>query len=123
MRHLLSSILLLWAVIAHPYAKSEAFIITMEDDRVQVLSPPKWHKKMAVIINNNTLIKVVGKLATNVSGKVISYITLWPRTSRGMEVSFSKESKIVFVPMAPPLQELDLIIGNKAYEIPVRAKN
>lgn len=101
------------------YEKADAFIVNIYDDRVKVLSPTKYDPKLAVIIQNKTLVAISGKVQTK-SGRVISYIRVEPSKSGSVSVKALKDEPVFFIPLSPPSQQVELKLGSKPYEIPPR---
>jgi hypothetical protein len=99
------------------YENSEAFMVYLLEDRVKVLSPAVYHKNQAVIIENQTLTKVVGKIR-NEKGIVLQYVNILPREFKSVEVEMKKGESIYFVPMVPSFQEVILSFGKRSYEVP-----
>lgn len=99
------------------YENAEAFMVYLLEDRVKVLSPQKYHKNQAVIIENKTLTKVIGKIK-NQEDKVLRYVNILPGEFKSIEVVIKKGENIYFVPMIPSFQEVILSFGKRSYEVP-----
>ena len=97
--------------------RSEAFLIDIFDRKVKVVSPKKVSQKMHAIFTNNTLSRILGKVMLH-TGEVISFVTLEAGQSKSVHIGIYKEKKIFFIPLAPSLQEIELIVGRSPYEIP-----
>lgn len=96
--------------------KSDAFLVKVFDSYVRVISPDKNYSMVSVIVENKTLSKVVGKI---VKGKTdLSFITIDPDKTKSVQVKYSKDEPLFFVPLAPASQEVQLIVGKRTYEIP-----
>ncbi len=104
---------------AKAYERPDAFIVKIYDKRVRVLSPAKYDELLTVIIENKTLTTMRGKLATH-SGEILNYVSIDPGKSTSLSVKRLNKERLYFVPIAPPLQKVELILGNKPYEIPPR---
>jgi hypothetical protein len=74
---------------------------------------------MEVIIENKTLVRLIGKILINnkING---SYISVEPEKFQRTFIKLKKEDVLHFFPMSPAFQEVELIVGNKTYEIPPR---
>ncbi len=107
---------------AHSYEKADAFIVKVLDKRVKVLSPSKWDPKLHLIVKNETLTKLIGKVETE-DGRLVARVSVESRKSQSIELRFPKSTKLFFVPMMPPFQKVQLKLGNKPYEIPPKEKN
>ncbi|MCK6594049.1 MAG: hypothetical protein L6Q33_02530 [Bacteriovoracaceae bacterium] len=95
----------------------DGFLVEGYDDRFRVISPQKFKAKMEVIVENKTLVKLVGRLHLNNAPKPIFY-TIQPGSYEKKIIDIKKGDILHFVPLSPPFQEVELIIGNKIYEIP-----
>ena len=93
------------------------FLVTAFDDRFKVVSPEKFKTPMEVIIENKTLVRLIGKIVIN-NEKITNLISVdSDKYSRSM-VTLKKGDILHFVPLSPAFQEVELIVGNKNYEIP-----
>lgn len=97
--------------------KSDSFIIKVFHDKVKVVAPEKYEKGQHVIVENKTLVDLWGRVQT-VEGKVIGFVSIKPKGFQSVELNVGKKEQIVFIPLAPPFQEIRLIRGKAAYEIP-----
>ncbi|TNE96018.1 MAG: hypothetical protein EP326_14015 [Deltaproteobacteria bacterium] len=109
--------LLLLSTSSFGYEKSDAFMVTIMERSIKVLSPDKYNAKQGIVLTNNTLVKVVGKVIDE-NDKVLKFVSIEPGMYKSIEINFSKDGKIFFVPMAPSFQEVELVFGKKAYEVP-----
>lgn len=107
---------------AFSYEKPSAFIIKVYDDKVRVLSPTKYDPLLSVVIENKTMAKLKGKIETG-SGEVLKFVSILPGKFTSVNVKKLKTQKLFFVPLSPPLQKVELKIGNKPYEIPPKQKS
>lgn len=101
------------------YERADAFIVKVYDERVRVLSPTNYDERLAVIIENKTLSLLKGKIQTHL-GEDLNFVSVDPGKSDSVNVKRLKTDRLYFVPLSPPLQKVELIIGNKPYEIPPR---
>jgi hypothetical protein len=95
----------------------DGFLVSAYDDRFKVVSPEKFKASMEVIIENKTLVRLIGKLTINKSANV-SYISVDSEKYQKAYVKLKKGDVLHFVPLSPAFQEVELIVGNKNYEIP-----
>lgn len=92
-------------------------MVTIMERSIKVLSPDKFNNPQGIVITNNTLVKVMGKVI-NEDDKVLKFVSIGPGLHKSIEVKFTKNGKLYFVPMAPSFQEVELVFGKKAYEVP-----
>lgn len=106
-------------VISDSFAleKSEAFLVTLLDSSIKVVSPEKFMSQTSVIIENKTLTKIMGKVQKS-NGEVIKFLSVPSGGTYSLEVTLQIGEELVFVPLAPAFQETPLIFGKKSYEIP-----
>ena len=95
----------------------DGFLVSAYDDRFAVISPEKFKPTMEVIIENKTLVRLVGKLTINRSTNA-SYISVESDKFQKANVKLKKGDLLHFVPLSPAFQEVELIVGNKKYDIP-----
>ncbi|MFZ4714100.1 MAG: hypothetical protein ACOYL6_10325 [Bacteriovoracaceae bacterium] len=113
---LLGFVLLTFTQIAFCQERSDAFLVKIFDNYVRVISPDKNYTLVSVIVENKTMSKMVGKI---MKGKVdVTFLTIDTDKTKSVQVKYSKDEKLFFVPMAPAGQEIELIVGKKSYEIP-----
>lgn len=103
------------------YEKPNAFVVKVYDEKVRVLSPTKYDPLLTVVIENKTLTKLKGKIETG-SGEVLKFVSISPGKFTSVNVEKLKTQKLYFIPLSPPLQKVELKIGNKPYEIPPKQK-
>lgn len=96
--------------------KSEGFVV-IYDKRVKVLSPMKYHKKLSILIENKMLGKLLVKIVRE-NGDLIDIISVVPNNPKSVEFEMKRKEKILFIPLSPPAQTIELTIGRKSYEIP-----
>lgn len=116
----LSTVIILLALLsqcAFAIESLDGFLVTAFDDRFKVISPPKYKADMEVIIENKTLVRLVGKIVIN-NQKNTQYVSVDPEKYQKVVVKIKKGDILHFVPLTPAFQEVELIIGNKSYEIP-----
>lgn len=95
----------------------DGFLVSAYDDRFAVISPEKFKPTMEVVIENKTLVRLVGKLTINRSTNA-SYISVESEKFQKANVKLKKGDLLHFVPLSPAFQEVELIVGNKKYDIP-----
>lgn len=95
----------------------DGFLVEGLDTSFRVISPSKFKSKMEVIVDNKTMVKIVGRLSIN--HKLTSYFyTISPGAYEKKIIELKQGDILHFIPISPPFQEVELIIGNKIYEIP-----
>jgi hypothetical protein len=97
----------------------DGFLVSAYDDRFRVISPEKYKDNMEVIVENKTLVKLIGKLAIN-KKNVVSYFAVAPEKFQRVVIKLKKGDVLNFIPLSPAFQDVELIVGNKIYEIPPR---
>ena len=95
----------------------DGFLVSAFDDRYKVISPEKFKSNMEVKIENKTLMKLIGKVVINQS-KNASYVAIDSEKYQKLLVNLKKGDVLHFYPLSPAFQEVELIVGNKTYEIP-----
>ncbi len=96
---------------------SEAFLIDVFDKSIKVVAPQGKSKKIAVIIKNQTLSALRAKLISD-DGLYLKMMNLAPRKELSLEIEIKDKERYFFVPLAPPIQEVELQWGKKTYEVP-----
>ena len=97
----------------------DGFLVSAYDDRFKVISPERFKAQMEVIVENKTLVRLIGKLTINKQANA-SYISVDPEKFQIKNVKLKKGDVLHFVPLSPSFQEVELIVGSKTYEIPPR---
>ena len=101
------------------YAQSvsnEAFVIQIHDRSMSVVTPETKRTLFSVIVENRSMSDQVGKFTSN--GRNLKFVSVKPGKSETVELENKTSSQVVFVPVSPAFQEVELIFGKKAYEIP-----
>lgn len=113
-------LILLLSVISLAQAapKSDVFIVTVKDRRISVISPEKERKVFAVIVDNQSLSDQVARFESR--GKLLKYVSVPAGKSESVEFENTSGSPVVFVPVSPAFQDVELSFGKKAYEVPPR---
>lgn len=102
----------LWAI-----ESLDGFLVSAFDDRFKVVSPPQFKPNMEIIVENKTLVRLIGKVTVN-NQKSASFLSIDPEKYKRITVKLKKGDILHFVPLTPAFQEVELIVGNKTYEIP-----
>ena len=110
-------VLMLFSTMIHSYEGSDTFIVKFFDEKVKVLAPKKFDKRLSVIVENKTLVKLRGKIE-NSQGSVLSFLSVNPNESYSVDLKIKKGQKVFFVPISPSFQKVRLEIGKASYEIP-----
>lgn len=115
MNKLLLCILILpnlaWAI-----EKSDSFDILISNDKVRVVSPTRKSKTIAVIVKNDTLTNIFGKLTSK--DKDLEFFKIKSLSTKTLELDYSKIKKLYYVSISPPFQAIELKFSEKPYEIP-----
>lgn len=99
--------------------RSETFIVRNFEGHVQVLAPKKMYDEQSVIIENRTLEKLVGRLSTP-DDKHVKHIAIKPKKSKSIQLPGKGHSHLIFVPLSPAFQSVELKVGMESYEIPAK---
>lgn len=110
------ALIFLLPIMAQAQIKSEGFIITITDKRVGVLSPSAKKNFYSVLVENKSLSDQVGKFVQG--DKILKFISVPTGKSGVVEIENKTNLDVTFVPISPASQEVPLIFGKKAYEIP-----
>ena len=95
---------------------ADAFIVTLSDEKVRVVSPKKKQKIIGVIIKNETFDNITSELRSDKG--VIKRFVLKSQASKSFQVNYSKINTLYYVSIAPPFQAVELRFSQRAYEIP-----
>jgi len=114
MKLLLSLMLLSHMVQAE--TKSENFVIQIQDRSMSVLAPTMKKNIYSVLVENRSLSDQVAKFT--VQGKILKYVSVKSGQTEPVEIENKTSANVVFVPVSPAFQEVELLFGKKAYEIP-----
>ena len=112
----LFSFFLVLPVTAFAAPKSDVFIIQVLDRKISVISPETERKLFSVIVENRSLSDQVARFETN--GRLLKYVSIPSGKSESVEIENTTGSTVVFVPVNPAFQEVELTFGKKAYEVP-----
>lgn len=108
--------LILFPLFAMADVKTEAFVIQINDRNMKVISPEKQRTLFSVMVENGSLSNQVGKFM--VKGKTVKFVSVLSGKSETVEIENKSEAPVVFVPVSPAFQDVELRFGKKAYEIP-----
>lgn len=101
-------------VMAQP--KVETFVVQVKDRSMSVLSPNNKRALFSVLVENRSLSDQLGKFT--IEGKLLKYVSVKSGETESVEIENKSSSSVIFVPVSPAFQEVELIFGKKAYEIP-----
>lgn len=104
------------ALVSLPTWGIEAFKVQIYDRLVRVEAPPKASGQYAVIIENLSLSDVAGKFVA--AGKDLKFVSVKSTQSKTIEFTHGSGTLVSFQCMAPAFQEVALLFGKGAYEIP-----
>lgn len=108
--------LLFFSGLAVAQPKPDTFVIQIFDRSMSVLSPDKKKTIFSVLVENRSLSDQLGKFT--VEGKNLKFVTVKSGQTEAVEIENKSASNVVFVPVSPAFQEVELFFGKKAYEIP-----
>lgn len=109
-------LLFLIPVVGFAQPKKEGFVIQINDRSMAVLSPDKSRPLFSVLLENRSLSDQVGKFT--IGNKILKFVSVKSGKSEAVEIENKSSATVVFVPVSPAFQEVPLIFGKKAYEIP-----
>ena len=115
MRFFLVATILLSLHASANYTKS--FIVKIGDRVTRVSSPDKKLDVVSIVLDNETLDKIVGQLKTG-DNKVIARVTLNPESKEVVQVDMRKVDRLYFVPYSPPAEAVELRFSQEDYEVP-----
>ncbi|MGZ3787723.1 MAG: hypothetical protein ACXVLQ_04330 [Bacteriovorax sp.] len=96
---------------------SNGFLVTAYDERFKIVSPEKFRTPLEVVVENKTLTRLIGKVVIN-NKTVAGYTSIDSDKYQKLSVNLKKGDILHFIPLSPSFQEVELIVGNKTYEIP-----
>lgn len=98
-------------------SEHNGFIVRSLDNRFEVISPNKYQAKMEVVVENKTNMRMLGRIMINRS-RNIEYVSIEAGEYKKYVVDLKKNDILHYLPLNPAFQEIELIVGNKFYEIP-----
>lgn len=102
--------------LAFGQSKTETFVIQIQDRSISILSPEKRKPVYSVLVENRSLSDQLGKFT--VQGKILKYVSVKSGMTEPVEIENKTGANVIFVPVSPAFQEVELQFGKKAYEIP-----
>lgn len=103
-------------LISQAYASTENFIIQVKDRTMSIMAPEKKKNTFTVMVENRSLTDQLGKFT--VQGQILKYVSVKSGQTEPVEIENKTSASVYFVPVSPAFQEVELIFGKKAYEIP-----
>ena len=97
--------------------KTDAFVVRLFADRTKVLAPSSFSKNMNVILENKTLVNIVGKIVNHTRNKT-EFIAIEAGKRSSKRIKGREGDIVYFLPMSPPAQKIVLKYGANSYEIP-----
>ncbi|MCB9061778.1 MAG: hypothetical protein H6622_09675 [Halobacteriovoraceae bacterium] len=97
--------------------KSNSFVITMYDHSVKVVSPNKGQKNPGLIVRNKTLGPIRARIERN-NSEILGHMMIPPQKDKSIDLEYRPGYDLRFIPLSPPFQDVKLMLGKKAYEIP-----
>lgn len=109
-------LLCLLPIVSFAQPKKEGFVIQINDRSMTVLSPVQSRQLFSVLVENRSLSDQVAKFT--LGNKILKFVSVQSGKSEAVEIENKSSGTVVFVPVSPAFQEVPLIFGKKAYEIP-----
>ena len=109
-------ITLIFTTSSFSQENAEAFIVTIKENSVRVVSPKNKEKLVGIIIKNETFDKITSEIRSDKG--VIKRFVLKSQGSKSLQVDYSQIKSLFYVAIAPPFQAVELKISQRAYEIP-----
>lgn len=107
---------LFFTSIVNAQPNVETFVVQVKDRSMAVLSPKTKRTTYSVLVENRSLSDQIGKFT--VEGKLLKFVSVKSGETESVDIENKASSNVVFVPVSPAFQEVELIFGKKAYEIP-----
>jgi hypothetical protein len=107
---------LLFSLNLYAQQTSDSFLVTIDDDKIRVVSPKTKMKVVGIIIKNNTFDDIRSEIATD--QKTLKRFNLKAQGSASLQVNYSKLKTLYYVSIAPPFQAVELKFTQRPYEIP-----
>lgn len=93
------------------------FIVTANEKNFSVISASKFSPKMEIVIENKTSVRLIGRIMLNRTSNV-EFVSIEPQAYKKFEVNLKAQDILHYMPINPAFQEIELIVGNKKYEVP-----
>ena len=112
---------MIWSLVFLPLfalaqVKSDTFVVQINDRSMSVLSPEKKKDLYSVIVENRSLSDQIGKFT--VGKKLLKYVSVKSGKTETVEIENKTGRSVFFVPVSPAFQDVELLFGKKAYEVP-----
>ncbi len=117
MKLIIFIILFLYTFSLYGKERADTFVVDIFDKKVKIVAPERNTKEVSVILRNNTLSAIRGKLVTS-NRKLIEMVMIKPQKNVSVDINLKKDDHAFFIPLAPASQEVILRWGEKSYEIP-----
>lgn len=98
---------------------STTFLIKVFPESINVTSPLSYEKNLSVIIENKSMINMLGKL-TSSSSNFEKIVRVKAGKFQTIDILMAKGESYFFTPLSPPFQSVELKVGQKQYEIPAK---
>lgn len=102
----------------YAYERSRAFHVKVFDKKIKVISPShndfNDFEDVHLIVENKSLGKLLGKVNT-------FYMAIKSNDFQSIsleDLGVERGERFFFVPLSPPFQEVELVLGRRSYEIP-----
>lgn len=96
--------------------KSQAFLVTVKNQSIEVVSAQKKEKSVSIVVINKTSENIVSQIRT--VDKVIKRFTLKARSQKSIIVETKNIDTLYYASIAPPFQSIELKFNKGPYEIP-----
>ena len=104
--------------LAFSLETSPSYIVTIHNDKVRVVSPKRAQTTTTLILKNESLRRFIGKVLDS-DNKLIEHVAVSENSTVSVRLPSNKQ-RFRFVPLSPPLQEIELKPGQVPYEIPAK---
>ena len=94
----------------------DSFFIKVDDRKIEVNAPKKRTTIFSVIVENKSLTDQVAKFVAG--SETLKFINVPSGKTESIELFNKTNKNVFFVPVSPAFQEIELVFGKKAYEIP-----
>lgn len=96
--------------------KSEAFLVTIKNMSIHVISPEKKEDVVSVVIKNDTTVRIISELRNQ--DKVLKRFTMKAQSQKSIQLNINEFKDLFYVSVAPAFQAVELKFNEKPYEIP-----
>lgn len=105
-------------IVSNSYGqqKSEAFLVTIKNLSIHVVSPTQQEETVSVVVKNETSENILSQLKTE--DRVLKRFNLKPQSQRAISLSTKDIEKLYYISIAPPFQSVELKYNQRPYEIP-----